>query len=292
MTKFKYNPGDIQNQCKLISRDYKDNSGNWYCTFQCLKCGKVFQYKLKKVFNENIKKCDCSKFQDSLIGQKKGVLTIIKEAPKHLDDRNLYWICKCECGNEFEISTTNFNRREHKQCNCNSNFGGRPLSNNLIGKNFGKLKVLKYLKNQMWECQCECGNIANKRTDSLLNHKGLACPVCLKSISTGELLLQEIFNSLNIKYEYQKSFDTCRFPNTNKLARFDFYLPDFNILIEYNGEQHYRNSGWQTEERFESTQYRDQYKIQWCKENSIPLIIIPYTVNLSIDYIKSILYRE
>lgn len=174
MAKFKYNPGDIQNQCKLISRDYKDSNGNWYCTFQCL----------------------------------------------------------------------------------------------------------------------ECGNIINKRTDSLLNYKGLACPVCLKSISTGELLLEKIFNKLNIKYEHQKSFNTCRFPNTNKLARFDFYLPDFNILIEYNGEQHYRNSGWQTEEKFKSTQYRDKYKIQWCKENDISLIIIPYTVNLSIDYIKSILYKE
>lgn len=152
MAKFKYNPGDIQNQCKLISRDYKDSNGNWYCTFQCLECGKIFQYKLKKVFNENIKKCNCSKFQNSLIGQKKGVLTIIKEAPKHSDDRNLYWICKCECGNEFEISTTDFNRREHKQCNCNSKLSGRPLSNNLIGKNFGKLKVLKYLK-------IRCGNV-------------------------------------------------------------------------------------------------------------------------------------
>jgi len=88
----------------------------------------------------------------------------------------------------------------------------------------------------MWECQCECGNIINKRTDSLLGYKGLACPICLKSISTGELLLQEIFDKLNIRYEYQKSFDTCRFPNTNKLARFDFYLSDFNVLIEYNGE--------------------------------------------------------
>ena len=67
---------------------------------------------------------------------------------------------------------------------------------------------------------------------------------------------------------------------------FDFYI-DNKYLVEYDGEQHfiYRNSGWDTEEHFKKTKEHDQFKNQWCKENNIPLIRIPYTQldNLKIE---------
>ena len=48
-----------------------------------------------------------------ITGKKFGKLTVL--GVHHLGKRNTqYWLCKCECGNEFEISTTDFNRREHK----------------------------------------------------------------------------------------------------------------------------------------------------------------------------------
>ena len=57
---------------------------------------------------------------------------------------------------------------------------------------------------------------------------------------------------------------------------FDFYLPDQNILIEYDGEQHFhkvKNDRY----GYEGIVARDNYKNQWCQENNIPLIRIPYT---------------
>ena len=99
---------------------------------------------------------------------------------------------------------------------------------------------------------------------------------CLKS--KGEQKISNILSQNNIKYEVQKTFSTCRFQN-GKLAFFDFYLPDYNILIEYDGEQHYfyRNEGWNTKENFEKTKERDIYKNNWCLKNNIKLIRIPYT---------------
>ena len=50
-----------------------------------------------------------------------------------------------------------------------------------------------------------------------------------------EKRISEILKENNISFETQKTFESCRFPNTNYLAKFDFYLPNLNILIEYNG---------------------------------------------------------
>ena len=60
--KNKYQPGMIYNDYKFISRDYKDINGNWYGTFKCLKCGDVFQTRLKRIFNTtNRSHCSCLK---------------------------------------------------------------------------------------------------------------------------------------------------------------------------------------------------------------------------------------
>ena len=70
------------------------------------------------------------------------------------------------------------------------------------------------------------------------------------------------------------------------MARFDFFLPDYNLIIEYDGEQHF--SGWGGDpKKLKYTQEHDQYKEQWCKINNITLIRIPYTEyeNITLDMI-------
>ena len=286
---FKYNPGDIVNQCEMISRDYKDERGNWYCTFKCLDCGEIFQNRLKRVFNENVKNCSCHDLSADLKGVKKGALEILEKAPKKTNDRNAYWKCKCDCGKIFEISTTDFNRHQYKTCPHESN-GGRPIQYDLTNKQFGKLKVLKYLGNQYWECQCSCGNIVQKRRDVLLEQRGLACPNCLDVMSTGETIIHLLLNQMNIKHNWQQTFDSCRFPKTNGVLRFDFYLSDYQTAIEFNGEQHYQEMEW-VSDTLEEIQARDKFKINWCKEHNIKIIVIPYTDlgKINEQYIKQIL---
>ena len=61
-------------------------------------------------------------------------------------------------------------------------------------------------------------------------------------------------------------------------------------LIEYDGEQHFEPFGYDKDlSKFISTQERDAYKNQWCKENNIRLIRIPYTEynNLTMEYLFS-----
>jgi hypothetical protein len=96
----------------------------------------------------------------------------------------------------------------------------------------------------------------------------------------------------NLSFIKEKTFNTCIFPNTNYFAKFDFYI-DNKYLIEYDGEQHFypMSFGSQKEtgtEKLLKTQERDKFKNQWCKDNNIPLIRIPYTHynNLCIEDLK------
>lgn len=172
-------------------------------------CHNIFQTRINRVFNENHIACGCRTNVSDLKGQTKGLYTIIERAPNRPNDRNAYWKCKCKCGAEFEISSSDFNRREHKVCPHNNDLEldkkswGRPVEVNLLDQVIGKLTVKRYLGDRYWECECECGNIVKKRTDALLSHSGVACPECLNSISSGELILMQLFQELKYDYIYQ-----------------------------------------------------------------------------------------
>lgn len=77
------------------------------------------------------------------------------------------------------------------------------------------------------------------------------------------------------------------------MAKFDFYLPEYKILIEYDGAQHFEKEGhgFFTKEVLCKIKERDEYKTKWCQENNIPLIRIPYTEyeNLSIEMIQKLI---
>ena len=79
----------------------------------------------------------------------------------------------------------------------------------------------------------------------------------------------------NIEFIEQHRFDDCR--NLLPLP-FDFYIPSLNLAIEYDGEQHFKlNSCFnKTEKKLREVQKRDNIKTQYCKENNINLLRIPY----------------
>ena len=105
---------------------------------------------------------------------------------------------------------------------------------------------------------------------SHLNGKG--CFICKKS-----KLETEVYNFLtenNIKFEQEKKFEWLK----NKCnLRLDFYLPEFNIAIECQGEQHFIEEAWgkskeENKEKFAIIKQRDKIKKTLCNENGIKLI--------------------
>lgn len=107
-------------------------------------------------------------------------------------------------------------------------------------------------------------------------------------MSFGEILISNLLDNNKIKYVYNKSLKDCI--SSSKL-RFDFYLPDFNVCIEFDGIQHFYPSNlFGGPEEFEKLKIRDRIKNDWCKVNDIKLIRFNY--KQKIDEIKLILKQE
>jgi hypothetical protein len=91
----------------------------------------------------------------------------------------------------------------------------------------------------------------------------------------GEQRIKQILNENNVIFQVQKTFETCVSPQTRCKYRFDFYINN-SFLLEFDGIQHFQEGGWNSQEDFLGIQTRDAFKNNWCKENNIPLIRIPY----------------
>ena len=98
-----------------------------------------------------------------------------------------------------------------------------------------------------------------------------------KRCSKGEKRIIEYFISRNILFEKEYTFDNCISLQNHKL-RFDFYLPEYEVLIEYSGQHHFApvNKYSRAKKVHEKTKLHDQIKKDYCQMNSIPLIEISY----------------
>jgi very-short-patch-repair endonuclease len=105
------------------------------------------------------------------------------------------------------------------------------------------------------------------------------CPAC--SLGKNEKLVGKVLADKQITYQTQK-FIRDIFNHSEKVSkiRVDIYLPQINLIIEYNGKQHYQpvTFGGISQKRaivnFDKQQARDQYLQQFCDQNGITLIWI------------------
>jgi len=102
------------------------------------------------------------------------------------------------------------------------------------------------------------------------------CPYC--RISKGEDEVEKYLIKNNINYIREYKFNKCINPKTNKKLPFDFYVPDYNLVIEYHGEQHYKSTGYfeKNKNSFKERQYIDSIKKEFILKNKINNIKISY----------------
>ena len=114
------------------------------------------------------------------------------------------------------------------------------------------------------------------------NHlRGKGCPKCKSS--KGEEKIKLFLENNKINYKPQKSFDECR---NKQSLRYDFFLIDKNILIEYDGEQHFKQlKCWGGENGFKRIKINDDIKDNFAKDKNIALLRIPYTEFKNIEKI-------
>lgn len=137
---------------------------------------------------------------------------------------------------------------------------------------------------------CEKHSDMGLQEMSLTHFKESNIPCRYCNITSGELKIQNYLIQNNIKFETQKTFLDCI--NVRPL-KFDFYLPLNKMCIEYDGQQHYHpvnfsNSDDGGESNFILAKKRDEIKNNYCKENNIKLLRIPYWDYDNIEKILSV----
>lgn len=270
---------------KVLERDLSKSGPRAYWKCICIKCNKT----IKSIRTDHLKatkgeSCGCL---NDLTNQVFGKLTVLQKnyeySKKHRTEntRYLYWDCLCSCGKITTVPTNKLRNGEVQSCGC---LNLETITKDLTGQNFEKLTALYPTKNRknhciVWHCKCECGNECDVTTSDLICNRVKSCG-CLKFKSLGEEKIIKVLQKNNIKYEKEKTFEDCINPKTGYKLRYDFYLPDYNCLIEFDGKQHYNyttsNKSWNNKENFEKTQQRDQIKNEYAKSNNIKLIRIPY----------------
>lgn len=136
---------------------------------------------------------------------------------------------------------------------------------------------------------CPIHGIFSQRADAHLSGQG--CPKCKQS--KGEQEIQKFLKEQNISFISQYAVSIDPSINPSGKAYVDFYLPQYNMFIEYNGQQHYipiKHFGGDLQ--FEQQQERDNYIKNYCESNNIKLLEIRYDVEnittLLSDYIMQI----
>lgn len=139
------------------------------------------------------------------------------------------------------------------------------------GSNVHNLKI---------ECG-SCGNVYMTSFSDYTNNEQIRCKSCANKESIGERRIREFLSNNEINFEQEKTFEDCR--NIHRLP-FDFYLPKYNLIIEFDGQHHFYETG---RGNYESTKKHDEIKNHYCKDHNINLLRIPYWEGNNIEKIIS-----
>lgn len=189
------------------------------------------------------------------------------------------WNCICpKCNNHFIVASQHLRDKEHPISMCRN--CSLKEYDDLTGKKFGRLTVLSryndtHNKRVVFKCKCECGSIVSVQGNHLTTGEIISCG-CV--ISKSEEIISDLLQRYNVRFDKQKTFNECK---DKAFLRFDFYLVDYNSVIEYQGIQHFEPinmfGGY---EKFLNQIRRDRIKKEFCCSAGIKYYEITYKDNI------------
>ena len=117
--------------------------------------------------------------------------------------------------------------------------------------------------------RCKCGKYFRTSYSNYHRHNVRKCHSCTALASSGEIEVKTVLEELGIQYETEKRFDDCR---DIKPLPFDFYIPSYNLIIEFDGQNHF----YEVFPTHEKTVAHDKIKNEYCEKNGINILRIPY----------------
>lgn len=293
----KYTDEYIKNQCVDKNLTYKgtriektNNKNRKYIDFVCnihvdkgiqsIVCDKIDKTKQPCGY------CNHKKRKETFIDEMKEInpdITILSEFITGEDQV----VCKCNiCGYEWStIARGLLSGTGCRQCGYVKawNKKGRRTTEEareLIKAVQPHIEVIGEYKGAHENILCKClihNEIFEAQFSNLQNLNTHGCYKCC--ISKGEEKMINILKSFGLDIDHQHTFDDCKYIN---VLKFDGYNDKYNIAFEYQGEQHYEvidfsgHNPEKAKEDFEKCQLRDNIKKEYCKNNNIRLICVPY----------------
>lgn len=257
---------DMDIKCKIHGIFTQTPNTHIRCKIGCPECAKEYNKISKEEFLElSFKKYgkffDYSKINYLTYGENKILIV---------------------CPDHGEFLQTPYN---HLQCGC-PKCSKRQTTEQVIEKSinkhgekydYSKTNYVDY--NTKIEINCRIHGVF-KQLPSNHYTKGTECPMCYieRTESKSENKIKLFLEKKNIKYIREKRFDDCR--NKYPLP-FDFYLPELNTCIEFDGEQHFKPiEKFGGEKTFIRTQKHDKIKNKYCLKHNIKLIRIKFNENI------------
>lgn len=145
----------------------------------------------------------------------------------------------------------------------------------------------RYVKSEKFILMSNQGN--RWETNTYLLEKSKSCPHDTYSMSHGERLVASVLEANSIPYIYQKPIDIKSIDGNKKSLYMDFYLPDDNLCIEYDGIQHFQNVPL-FKDGLDKRRENDRLKSSYCEENDIVCVRIHYSLN-TIDSVFEVINK-
>ena len=297
-------------KCKLKHGDKYDYTNikeyiniKEYYTIKCIKHDLIFKIKgdmhlegkgCRECKRENLSKIRRSDLEYvlSLFTEKHGDKYDYSNIKEYINcDEKVSIICKTH--GIFEQSSRNhwngqgcvkcYNDTRHTKLSSNiDEFIKR--SKMIHGDKYDYSKSIYKNNKTKLEIICKYHGSFFKNPNNHINGDKEGCPRCASSY--GESKIYSILKGNDINFINQKKFEDCLYKNH---LRFDFYLPEYNMCIEYNGEQHYKSIDFfGGDKQHELNKIRDNIKEKYCINNNINLVIIKYDDNILDMLIKSL----
>lgn len=155
----------------------------------------------------------------------------------------------------------------------------------LIGDDYEVMSEYKDIYTKVLLRHKKCGFVFKILPKNFYKYK--LCPHCDKKVSKGEYRITNWLISQSLDFEKEKSFEW----QVNKKRKYDFYIPSHNLIIEYNGEQHYRDVPiWHKTAK--EQQQIDKEKQQEAEQHGLKYLIIPYTQFKKIETILKTWFND
>lgn len=133
------------------------------------------------------------------------------------------------------------------------------------------------------ECRCDCGDVFSTTSLLVRNGQQVRCQKCSQKQSSYEQKTEGWLIENGVEFYKQYKFNDCR---DCRALPFDFYIPSKNIVIEVDGEQHYKErSRYYSDVSIRHDSIKDEY----CKSNGICLVRVPFSAYNKYNKYKEIL---